>query len=66
MGSTVMISGYLEGAEAQAFLIEVEAMGFITPYRGGNVAGNIQTPGQKSSFGIPKRFVRVCPDFFSN
>jgi len=66
IGSTVMISGYLEGQEARAFLIEVETMGFITPYRGGNVAGNIQTLGQKSSFGIPKRFVHVCSDFFSS
>jgi len=67
IGSTVMISGYLEGGEARAFLIEVETMSFITPYRGGgNVAGNVQTPGQKSSFGTPKRFVHVRSNFFSS
>ena len=53
-----MVSGYLEGLEARVFLIEVEMMAFITLYRGGNIIGNVQTPGQKSSFGMPKRFVR--------
>ena len=61
-----MISGYLEGQEPHVFLIKVESMGFITPYHGGNVTGNFQTPGQKFSFGVPKRFVHICSDFFSN
>jgi hypothetical protein len=60
LGSTVVISGYLDGETVGALRVEVETMQFITPSRGGEGVGLPPTPG-RTRFGIPKGFVhRQC------
>jgi len=54
-GSTVLISGYLDGENPHALLVEIETMQFIAPPRSGESAGSPQAPG-RMKFGIPKGF----------
>jgi len=56
-GTTILVSGFLDGDSPATMQVEVETMQFITPTRGGEGVGPApQTPG-KSKFGVPIRFV---------
>lgn len=57
-GSTVLVSGYIDGKSAGELRVEVETMQFITPTRGGEGIGSPRTPG-RSKFGIPMGFVHT-------
>ena len=63
-GTTVLVSGYLNGDSPRGIFVEVETMHFIVPTtRSAERAGALQTPG-KSKFGIPTGFVRWLHDVF--
>ena len=57
-GTTVLVSGYIDGENVGVLRVEIETMQFITPARGGEGVGFPRTPG-KTRFGIPVGFVFI-------